>query len=207
MEHLASSPELTPRGLATRARIVAAAADLVHRHGAAATSLDAVLAAAGASKSQLYHYFADKDALILAVVEQQAEHVLADNEKLLANLHDLAGLKAWRDAIVAAHAQSLAAEGCPLGSLVGELAGKPRYRAALALGFARWRGYFADGFFRMRTAGKLGPDADPERLATAVIAAMQGGMLLAQAENDAAPLAVALDMAVAQVASFARQGR
>ena len=41
----------------------------------------------------------------------------------------------------------------------------------------------------------------------AVMAAFQGGMLLAQAENDMNPLVVALDMAVAWVESFAPQGR
>jgi AcrR family transcriptional regulator len=202
MEQIATS-ELTPRGAATRARIVGAAADLVHRQGAAATSLDDVRAVTRVSKSQLYHYFADKDALILAVVEHQAERVLAADENLLAGLDDLAGLRAWRDAVVAAHRRSLIAEGCPLGSLVGELAANPRHRAALAAGFARWRGYFVDGFARMRRSGRLRPDAEPERLAIAVMAAFQGGMLLAQAENDVNPLVVALDMAIAWVASFA----
>ena len=77
----------------------------------------------------------------------------------------------------------------------------------LAAGFARWRGYFVDGFERMRAAGKLRPDAELERLAMAVMAAFQGGTLLAQAENDVNPLVVALDMAVAWVESFAPQGR
>ncbi len=57
-------PRLTARGAATRARIVAAAASLVYERGFAGTSLDDVMAATGTSKSQLYHYFADKDALI-----------------------------------------------------------------------------------------------------------------------------------------------
>jgi AcrR family transcriptional regulator len=41
---------------------------LAHRRGAAATRLDDVMAATGTSKSQLYHYFAGKDALIREVV-------------------------------------------------------------------------------------------------------------------------------------------
>ncbi|MGV7852690.1 TetR/AcrR family transcriptional regulator, partial [Mycobacterium kansasii] len=59
---------LTARGAATRARIVAAAASLVQEHGVAGTSLDDVMAVTATSKSQLYHYFANKDALIREVI-------------------------------------------------------------------------------------------------------------------------------------------
>ena len=75
-------PTRTARGTATRARIVEAATDLVRAHGVANTSLDAVLAASNASKSQLYHYFADKDDLVLAVIQRQTECVLAAQEQL-----------------------------------------------------------------------------------------------------------------------------
>jgi AcrR family transcriptional regulator len=154
------------------------------------------------SKSQLYHYFTDKDALILAVVERQAERVLAGNEPLLVGLRDIAGLRYWRDQIVAANGETEAGGGCPLGSLVGELAEQPRARAALAAGFARWKGYFVDGFRRMRASGSLREDADPEKLGGAVLAALQGGLLLAQTERSIDPLKVALDMAVDHVETF-----
>ncbi len=55
---------LTRRGAATRKRIVDAAANLTYAHGVDRTSLDDVMAESGVSKSQLYHYFADKDALV-----------------------------------------------------------------------------------------------------------------------------------------------
>ena len=73
----ARTPEraLTARGAATKARIVAAAASLVYERGIAGTSLDDVMAATGTSKSQLYHYFADKDALICEVIRAQLGRV------------------------------------------------------------------------------------------------------------------------------------
>ena len=91
---------LTARGKATRARIVEAATELVRAHGVANTSLDAVLAASDTSKSQLYHYFADKDDLVLAVIQRQTECVLATHESHLRKLHSLSGLRRWRDAVV-----------------------------------------------------------------------------------------------------------
>ena len=115
-------PARTARGTATRARIVEAATGLVRAHGVASTSLDAVLAASNTSKSQLYHYFADKDDLVLAVVQRQTECVLAAQETLLRKFNSLAGLRRWRDALVELSRKNDGAGGCPLGSLVPELA-------------------------------------------------------------------------------------
>jgi hypothetical protein len=104
---------------------------------------------------------------------------------------------------VAANGETLAAGGCPLGSLVGELAEQSRFRAALAAGFARWTEYFVRGLERMQAAGRLRPEADPQRLATGLMVALQGGLLLAQTQRDITPLAIALEMATARVELFA----
>lgn len=197
-----ATKQLTVRGSATRARIVEAAASKVRARGAAGTSMDAVIAAAGVSKSQLYHYFSDKDALITAVVERQAERVLAANRMLLSDLSTLEQLRHWARALTdTATPQD---GGCPLGSLVGELAARPQQRAALEAGFACWRGYLAAGFKRMVDRGEISANADPETLSTMCLAALQGGLLLSQVEKSSRPLALALEMAVAQVASYAR---
>lgn len=189
------------RGAATRSRIVEAAADLIRRNGAAGTGLEAVMATAGVSKSQLYHYFADKEALVTAVVEWQTECVLAVNGPLLEHMNSFEDLRHWRDVLISGSEAVQGAGGCPLGSLVGELAEHPRQRTALAEGFSRWRDYFRAGFERMRANGQLASSVEPEELATAVLAALQGGLLLAQASGSSLPLVHALDMALAYVAS------
>src|SRR5437899_267487 len=58
----------TAKGRATRERIVQAAAKLVAEKGAAGMSLDDVRARTGASRSQLYHYFEDRDDLAHAAI-------------------------------------------------------------------------------------------------------------------------------------------
>ncbi|HUE95440.1 MAG TPA: helix-turn-helix domain-containing protein, partial [Longimicrobiaceae bacterium] len=60
---------VTTRGRASKARIVEAAARLMHVNGVAATSVDEVLAESGAGKSQFYHYFRTKDELVEGVLE------------------------------------------------------------------------------------------------------------------------------------------
>jgi len=55
----------------------------------------------------------------------------------------------------------------------------------------------------MYDRGALRPEADPEKLATTLLATLQGGLLLTQTKRDPAPLATALDSALTYVESFA----
>ena len=192
----------TARGAATRARIVDAATQLVRAHGAANTTIDAVIEASKVSKSQIYHYFADKDDLVLAVIQRQAECVLGTHEELLRKLNSIAGLRRWRDAVVEFTRQTNGAGGCPLGSLAAELSETPRTRAALAQGFARWASYFEAAFARMQArAGRSKAGGNLKELSEAMLASLQGGLLLAQTMRSTRPLELALDMAIDHVAA------
>jgi len=193
----------TARGAATRARIVEAAADLVHRQGARATSLDDIMAASATSKSQLYHYFAGKDALMRAVIELQTARVTGGQAALLGRVDSLAGLRRWRNRVVAMNKAVRGAGGCPLGSLASELADRSENaRKMLAHGFAQWESHLVGSLRAMRERGELKRDAKPEDLATAAIAALEGGLLLAQTTRASRPLELALDMAIAHIARF-----
>ena len=190
---------LTARGAATRSRIVNAAADLFYEHGADRTSLDQVMAASGVSKSQLYHYFADKDALVLEVIARQTERVLDAQQPHLGALDSLPALMAWRDAIVRLN-RATGGKGCPLGSLASELANESEpARKRLAGSFAMWRDHIEQGLARMRERGELAASADPQELALAVLSAVQGGLLLAKTTHSNRPLEIALDMALDHV--------
>ena len=57
------------RGQATRAHIIDVAMRLFAAHGYDGTSIEAVLADSGVSRGSLYHHFASKDVLFLAVLE------------------------------------------------------------------------------------------------------------------------------------------
>jgi TetR/AcrR family transcriptional regulator, transcriptional repressor for nem operon len=205
-----TSPK-TARGRATRERIVAAASELISERGIAETSLDDVIERAGASKSQLYHYFEDRAALLRAVVTHNTEGVLA----YLGEVDDSwAAIRAWLDSMVALQVERRACGGCPIGSLVPQLAETDEQaRQALAASFARWEALLAGGLRSMQAHGKLDRSADPDELATATMAAIQGGLLLTQTRRDPGQLAIALDAAYAHLrahearASGAGRGR
>src|SRR5258708_30921085 len=108
-------PRRTPKGERTRARIVEEADVLIHERGMAGTTLEAVKAAAEVSGSQMYHYFPDKNDLVQAVIDYQADATVSNQRH--ADLGSVKGVQAWRDMVIYAAARVQAKGGCPLGSL------------------------------------------------------------------------------------------
>ncbi len=200
---------LTRKGQQTRERIVAAAARLILQQGVAHTTLDDVRAEAGVSSSQIYHYFTDKESLVRAVVDYQAQTVVGQiHEPALAAIEGISGLRAWRDMIVSTQRGADCRGGCPLGSLGSELAELDHAaRRDVAAGYTRWEAAISACLTGMRDRGQLSAAADPGQLATAVLAALQGGLLLAKVERDVRPLAAALDVMISLIASLAPAGQ
>jgi TetR/AcrR family transcriptional repressor of nem operon len=199
-----SGPRLTARGRATRARIIDAAAQLMYRNGAANTSYEEVRKAAKASGSQMSHYFTDKRSLIRAVIAHQADAVMADHQdSAVGNLDTVAALRAWAEQIIEQQRAQDFEGGCRLGSLAAELVeSDAELRADFAAGFERWEALLRRGLLSMQRRGDLGPDANPDALARSLLAATQGGYLLAQAHRDAAPLEDALGAAIDHIESL-----
>ncbi|HTW21575.1 MAG TPA: TetR/AcrR family transcriptional regulator [Mycobacteriales bacterium] len=193
-------PPATVKGRATRERILRAAAELVAEKGAAGMTLDDVRAKAGASRSQLYHYFDDRDELVRAVIDVTSDAVLDVQGDLLDRLDSWAGIDRWFAALVALQEKRQARGGCPIGSLAGQLAEHdPQARTAIAAGLERWETHLRDGLTRMKARCKLRADADPAELATATMASLQGGLLLTQVRRDPGQLRIALAAARANL--------
>ena len=196
----------TAKGRRTRDRIVRAASDLVAERGAAATSLDDVGRRAPASRSQLYHYFDDKADLVRAVVRATNDDVLDAQADLFEGLGSWEGIRRWADALVAFQVDRQARRGCPIGSLVPQLAEHDDgAREALAEGMDRWEAALRAGLELMQGRGLLAADSDPAWLATVVLASVQGGLVLTQARRDPDQLRRALDGALALLEASRRR--
>jgi TetR/AcrR family transcriptional regulator, transcriptional repressor for nem operon len=192
----------TERGRLTRERIVSAAAEVVAEKGAAGASLDEVGARAPASRSQLYHYFDDKDDLLRAVAEVTNETVLDAQQDLFAGLDTWDGLVRWTDALVGLQQARGGRGGCPIANLLGQLGERDEEtRVVLASGFDRWQASIHRGLAAMVESGQLRPDTDADWLAASTLASLQGGLVLSQAHRDPQALRRALDGALALIAT------
>ena len=190
----------TRRGKDTKGRIVELAAALMYERGVNATSIDDILAASGTGKSQFYHYFSGKEELVADVLRHQLGLVL--DEQSLFSLDTWEGIAAWFQAMADMQQNQRGYRGCPLGSIAGEVLDRSdllRGRAAEA--FTRWESFLADGLGAMQTTGLLRGDADPDALAEATIAVLQGGYLLSATKRDIRPMRNALAMALNELRS------
>jgi AcrR family transcriptional regulator len=194
---------MTRRGRASRERIVERAAELFAERGISATSVDEVLAAAGAGKGQFYHYFRGRDELAAAAVGYRCAQVITGLAEALGGVSSLAGLEQTLAAFAAGFEEA-GMPGCPIGTLATEVAGRnEEARLQAAAGFDAWERLLADALERMRQGGELRADAQPAVLATGLLASIEGGMVLSQARKDMASLRVAVDAGLAQVRAWA----
>lgn len=194
---MAVPAQLTARGALTRTRIVTTAAQLMRVRGVGATTLDDVVSESKVSKSQLYGHFDDKRALTRAVIDLVGEQTIARERENLGRVTTFEGLRRWRDELVERNALEDGRYGCALGSLANEVADHDAFaRAKLNDLFTAWHELFEELLLRFQQNAAIPADADVTRLATALLAAVQGGYLLAQTARDVAPMATAIDLAI-----------
>ena len=195
VDEASDRPRLTPKGARTRARIVEAAAALIHERGVAATTLEDVKVTAEVSGSQMYHYFPDKNELVQAVIDYQADAIVNRNRRALSSAN---GVETWQKMVIAAAKRTKAKGGCALGSLAGQLAeSDPDARALIASGFDQWAATIADGLRSLHADGKLPPGIGPDDLAVTLLATLEGGTLLAQVHRSSRPFETAVDTLLA----------
>jgi AcrR family transcriptional regulator len=197
---------LTPKGRATRDRIVQAAAELIVTEGLAASNMESVRKAAAVSGSQLAHYFADKSALIRAVVKRQTGAVLDFHRQAkLRELDSLDDFERWIDLNMRYLRRIGTSGGTPTyHALAAQLAkSDDATRATLAAGYQQWIELLENAIQRMKDRGVLATTAAPRQLALVIVSAHQGGGTLAFTYRAEWPHADATRFAVNYLRTFA----
>jgi AcrR family transcriptional regulator len=192
------------RGDATRALILAAARDLLRQAGYAGTTTRAVADRAGVRLSLVHYHFGGKRRLLVAVLEQENEDLLARQQALYAGPEPLA--EKWR--LACAYLREDLRSGYvrilwelwAAGLTDEELAS--RWREALA----GWRTLLED--VAARWAAELGLELplSPRALATLVVNVFEGAEveILAGVTEDVAPHLEALDACADLIAGVER---
>jgi AcrR family transcriptional regulator len=202
---LRDAQRLTPKGRATRERIVKAAAELILAEGLSALSLINVRKAASVSGSQLGHYFADKQALIRAVIERQVNVVLDfHRQPKLHGLESFDDFERWID-LNMRYLRRIGYAGTPtFHALAGQLAkSDDATRDTLAAGYWQWIVLLEKAIQRMKDQGLVVTDADPRQLAWVIVCAHQGGGTMTFIYRQEWPHADAVRFAVNYLRLFA----
>jgi AcrR family transcriptional regulator len=200
---------LTPKGRATRDRIVQAAAELIVGQGLRALNMDGVRRTASVSGSQLAHYFVDKSALIRAVVARQIGVVLDfHRQPTLGGLDSLDDFERWID-LNMRYLRRVGQTSTPTyHALAAQLAKSDTApdsatRDTVGAGYRQWIELLQAAIQRMKDGRILSSDADPRRLAMVVVAAHQGGSTLSYTYRAEWPHADATRFAVNYLRMFA----
>jgi TetR/AcrR family transcriptional repressor of nem operon len=140
-------------------------------------------------------------------VEYQTGEVLGAQRRLLEDLDGFEALERWRDMMIAAQDARECTGGCPLGSMVGDLAETdPQSRGDLAAAFKAWEVLIADGLRSLQTRGVLPEHCDTGKLALSLLSSVQGGLILSQLHRNTDPLRAALDNEIAHLREIAAAG-
>ena len=174
-----------PRPDRSRAALVDTAALLFRRQGYAATGVNQILETAGVKAGSLYHHFPDgKQELAAAVVDSVGGGIEQQLRRFLAGEVSVADIvDGWID-MLAAGLGGDQRDGCPIEPIATEsVHASPEVRAASARVFNGWCNAVAD---RLRADGW--PHDDADQTALAVIALIEGALMLSRIAGDAAAL-------------------
>jgi TetR/AcrR family transcriptional repressor of lmrAB and yxaGH operons len=174
-----------PRPDRSRAELVDSAARLFRRQGYAATGVNQILDAADVKAGSLYHHFPDgKQELAAAVVDSVGGDIERRLREFLASgaaVPDI--VDSWIDMLTAGLAGDQR-DGCPIEPIATEsVHASPQVRDASARAFGGWCLAVAD---RLRADGW--PDTEADQTALAVIALIEGALILSRIAGDMAAL-------------------
>jgi AcrR family transcriptional regulator len=171
----------------TRDKLLQAAFDEIYRWGFQAASLDTILAKAGLTKGALYHHFPDKSALGYAVVDEVVKGFLLERWGVLEPptgdpITALQRVLQRRAARLTSREVEL---GCPLNNLAQEMSPlDQRFRRAVAATFETWMDAVAKDLKRGQAEGFVRRDVDAPKVATFIVAAIEGSFGLAKSARS-----------------------
>ncbi len=186
------------KGHATKARILEAAINLIYERGANGTSVDDVLKASGTGKSQFYHYFLNKDQLLLEVLRAQREKYPGKNLADF-NFASVEGISTWLGSVRKDFLAGNYQHGCPIGNIAGELGlASEEVKSAVAATIGAWEAALARGLKAQKLRGYLKPNAEPSEIALFIISVIEGALLLSKTSNSPRYI----DAAVSQINQY-----
>ncbi len=169
----------------TRRKLMEAAMEEIHRNGYRASGLDTILKRAGVTKGALYHHFANKDELGLAVIEELvADMIITRWETSVTQAENpLMGLIAYLRGFEVTEEELT--QGCPLNNLANEMSPVDEtFRMALNSLVNRLRALFADGLTRAQQQGQMRADVAIAPVVSLVVCTLEGAATVGKSAQD-----------------------
>ncbi len=167
--------------MSTPERLIEATRELLWERGYVGTSPKAIQQQAGAGQGSMYHHFTGKPDLALAAIRRTAEELGATAEATLAGDGTAyerisAYLTRERDVL----------RGCPVGRLTmdPDIIANEELRAPVDEVLDRLRARIAGIVQEGVEQGEFSPELIPDEIASAVVATVQGGYVLARASGS-----------------------
>jgi AcrR family transcriptional regulator len=180
----------------TRRAILDAAFHAFYTQGYHGTRVDTIIEQTNFTKGAFYHYFPSKKALASAVIDEIIGVMM--QERWLAPLADtpdpVTALIDNLQSLKCGSTEEGIRYGCPLNNFAQELAGADdAIRAQAQQYFQSWIDGIAEALARGQALGLLRDDILPQQAATHIVATFEGGISLAKAARDRAPLDTVMD--------------
>jgi AcrR family transcriptional regulator len=170
----------------TRQKLLECAFEEIHRSGFRAASLDAILETTGVTKGALYHHFASKRELGLAVVEEMVRPYIEENWRSLVDSgNPIDEAIALCHRLTEQRSQQTLECGCPLNNLINEMAPLDEgFRERLQAILDDWRNGIVRSLSAGQNRGQVRSDAEPAAAAAFLIGAAEGLVGLAKARQS-----------------------
>ena len=183
--------------MSKKQEIISIAKNIIHCKGYQATSISDILHAANIGKGQFYHYFSSKYDLGLAVMEnliEEWDHQLILNI-LQSSKDPKLKINKMLDWILTYHAGKEEKSGCPIGNLTIEMSEHDEtFRLKLDHFFKRWIGSIETVLEEMVKQNQLHSTVDIRKSAEAIVAMIEGGILLMKSQQDISILMNVIDV-------------
>jgi TetR/AcrR family transcriptional repressor of lmrAB and yxaGH operons len=177
----------------TREHMIETTASLVHRRGFYGTSLNEILTESGAPRGSLYYHFpGGKEELVLEATRQGVAMVTQLLKEALTGSPEIAeGVRAFVEAAAHMLRDSGYVFGCPVAPIVLDSPESSALAEVCQEALEEWEQVLVNGL------GSAGIEpGHAESLATVIVCCLEGGLILARARRDIAPLdAVAEELA------------
>jgi len=182
----------------TREHMIESTSGLVHRLGFHGTSLNEILTESGAPRGSLYYHFpGGKEQLILEATRQGVAIVTQVLKEALADSPDPAdGVRAFVEAAAYQLRDSGYVFGCPVAPIILDSPESSALAEVCQEALEEWQQVLAEGL------SSVGIERGrSESLATMIVCGLEGGLILARARRDTAPLGAVADEFASMVRS------